>query len=386
MKFNILIEALNTDKNFILKIKAMNKKQMVEFIKKIKPFVKNGKINTTELDVTEKVDGSSVKISWFDHKINIESSYSGMVNNPNSFNKNPFGVPFAETLKYYQKTFTKQFEKQFGDTNFKVIGELFYTKDIEVDKDGSVTFVATKYNPKMLGKIATIITFTALEYDGTSFSKPNPKILKQFNKISDKNLTVQSIKGLKFQSEINLEVPILQDILKNPEKVLDDKELLESVRQAFKDSFADALKNAEQYDGDLKSIGSVIEGIVMDLGDMQVAYQNPEWQAKHKEMWNVVELMGEYDKEFYFDIIGKRSKVSVKKYLRENGFDKTLQNKMKTAIPVLINKYNKLTISPDLPKNLKKGQENGLKLRMVKVNNLKSDNEYTLKDFINMKD
>jgi hypothetical protein len=386
MKFSILLEALNTDKNFILKIKAMTKKQMVEFIKKIAPYVKNGKINSTELNITEKVDGSSVKISWYNDTINIESSYSGMVSDPNDFKKNPFGEPFAEVLKYYQKTFTKQFRKTFGDKNFKVVGELFYTKDIETDKDGSVTFVATKYNPKMLGKIATVVTFTALEYDGNSFSKPNNKILKQFNNISDKNVTVQTIKELKFQSEINMDVPVLQQILKKPEIILEDKELLETVRAAFIASFGDALKNAKQYEGDLKSIGSVIEGIVLDLGDMQVAYQNPEWQKMHKELWNIPEMMGEIDKEFYFDIIAKRSKVSVKKYLRSNGFDEELRNKLKTAIPVLVKKYNKLKVPKDIPKNLKKGQEKGLKNRMVQVNNLSADSEQSLKQFINMKD
>jgi hypothetical protein len=385
MKFYRIIEALDNKRSFMLKIKAMTKKQMVEFIKKIKPYVKNGKINSTDLNVTEKVDGSSIKIAWFENEIYAESSYSGMIKDPNEFGS-MFGEPFAEVLRYYQKTFKKDFISKFKDVNFKVVGELFYTKNMEIDDDGSVTFVTTKYDAKKLGNIATIVAFEALEYDGESFTKPNKGILKDFLKISDKNLDVIYIANLKFNSDIQVDVPVLQKVLDNPELIAKDNELLINVREALIQSFSEAIKNSKKYEGDIKSIGSVIEGIVMDFDGMKIAFQNPNWYKKKKELWFSVDLLTQIEKEFFFDIIGKKTKASVKKYIRENGLDATLQKNLKNAIPILKEKFNKIKVSNDIPKNLQKNQISVLKEKKKIIDKLKYNDLNSLKKFINMKE
>ena len=309
----------------LLKIKQMNKKQFVQFLKDISPNIKDGKIDSENMKITEKIDGSSYRIAWFNNEVWGETSHSGMVNQPSKFSAG-FMVAFKETLKYTQKKFQKPFEAAFKNKNYKFVGELLYTKDIDIDEDETVTFIATKYNPKKLGNLATYVVFTVLEYNGTTKEfepirnkKDEKTIIKTFKKMQDSEFKILTPADISWNGNIDLEYTIGTDELKNilttPEVLLTDAELLEKVREGFVKAFEKALN---EKGSELGTDSSTIEGIVMDLGDSQIGFQNPEWYKLKNKLWNVVEEYDAANKEYFYNLIGKKTKASINKYLKEN--------------------------------------------------------------------
>ena len=406
MKFEYLkklfeaTEGLSNKRQSLLKIKQMTNKDFIKFLKSIGKYIKDGKIDSSSFSVTEKIDGMSFRVAWYENKIWGESSYSGMIDSPAKFN-GLFSVPFKETLAYIQKKYQKYFEKEFPDVQFKLVGELLYMKDAELDKDETVTFIATKYNPKKLGTIATYVVFDALIYNEKTKSfepshdkKLKTEIINKFQKNSDNNFKVLTPKQIKWNGHVdltyNLTTKEIANIMKSPEDLLSDQEKLEKIKSAFILSFQNALDDAGSV---LGTDSSVIEGIVMDIGgEGLVGFQNPEWYKLKNELWNVAEEFNEADKKFFFELIGKKTKASINKFVKENHgkFTDEFIERYKRAVPEMKKEYKEVVKrfeanKDSLPKNLANSFQVSSDARLEQLKNLDINNVDTLKQYLRIK-
>jgi len=127
----------------------------------------NGIISSEKVDVSEKVDGFGIRFGVDDGgKFFIESSRSGPQFHHGAFSayaKAKFGV--ADNISAgYDDIFKKLGEyKQLQDLlkkngPVKVIGECLYNPNATLTDHG-LKFIATTYNPKLLGKWATFVLF-----------------------------------------------------------------------------------------------------------------------------------------------------------------------------------------------------------------------------------
>ena len=81
--FNLLIEEitnnLNTRRKGLQKIDKLNTKNFLDFLREILPLFKENKLNLDEVIITEKPDGSAIRLIMDNDNLLFESSYSGVV-------------------------------------------------------------------------------------------------------------------------------------------------------------------------------------------------------------------------------------------------------------------------------------------------------------------
>lgn len=144
--------------------------KFVEFINYLKNDL-HGKIDSDEIDITEKIDGFGIRFGCTDDNIFIESSYSGLIFDQGHFSnyakeKNYKGEGliifqgFDKMLKIFQED--PQISSILKENQpIKLIGECLYTPAGR--KSGkSITFVATEYDMDKLGTLATIVLFHSI--------------------------------------------------------------------------------------------------------------------------------------------------------------------------------------------------------------------------------
>ena len=131
-------------------------------------YTMNGKINSAEIDITEKVDGFGIRFGCTDGDIFIESSYSGLIFDQGHFTEYAREKNYkGEGLKIFQgfDKMLKIFQEDKDISSIlrkhqpvKLIGECQYTPAGR-RMGNKISFVATEYDIKKLGNLATIVLF-----------------------------------------------------------------------------------------------------------------------------------------------------------------------------------------------------------------------------------
>ena len=127
-KFDILyeevMESLNSKRKGLQKIDQMNTKDFLEFLREILPLFKDNKLDLNNVIITEKPDGTAIRLVVLNNDLLFESSYSGLV----SWDKMPF--PEQTELMYnHLKDKFIAIANQIG-FDFKLIGELIWCNEL----------------------------------------------------------------------------------------------------------------------------------------------------------------------------------------------------------------------------------------------------------------
>jgi hypothetical protein len=388
-QFLKLNEGIDTKRSSLEKIQQMTGKKFVEFLTKIKPYIDKGKIDFDKLNVTEKVDGQSFRLSYYKGNIGAESSYSGLQTDPNYFKK-PFGTPFKRVLEYSQKklnNFLSKIAKKYGD--YKVCGELLYIEDkiANDDGDGTVTIVATKYDLKKLGKIATFIMFNEMKWDETNntfIKSSSNKIINELTKLSNNDIKFVSTDTIKWSGKMDIEYNMssekIENILDNPDILLKDRELLKKVQEEFVNAFQKIIKSKGSVFG---VSSSVVEGIVLDIEDFGlVGASNPEWGLLKKIIFRYEIILDNLQKEFFKDLCGFLTKKKLKEYMEKNPND--LSEKLSKVLPIYKQKVKEVESKykadkSDIPKSMIKSKDESLEYyfhRIQKIKDIKTLSQY----------
>ena len=230
-----------------------------------------GKIDSDEIDITEKIDGFGIRFGCTDGEIFIESSYSGLIFDQGHFSE------FAKQKNYKGQGLTifqgfdrllKIFQEDPQISNIlkkhqpiKLVGECLYTP-AGIRSGNTLTFVATKYDIDKLGKLATIVLF---------YSIPEGKFKSTIKELKGLN----SSNFIKFDdSEINYKITV--NLLPTLNKFSKELERFETYIQEkypsldYDDILHLSLKRKagvpKEFYIDLKSAKTELTNFLMDWG------------------------------------------------------------------------------------------------------------------------
>ena len=326
---------LSTPRKSMLKIHQMNPKQLVNFINLIKQHigqinVSKNKIDLSQLNVTEKVDGMAIRFAVNKGKLYIESSHSGLTDHHQ--------IPmFQDILDYLNEHFKSKLVKIAKEykTWYKVIGEVLYLENAQnVDPDNSVTFVATKYNKEKLGKFATMVIFDvqAIKKDELLPLEPSIKqvIMNDLADISNANFKFYTAETFAWKKSLPIRFDYntleLRKVFQEPSILLDkaNKDYFIQLRAVLANAFSEAISKHGSVIG---LPGTEVEGIVFAVGEDKYGATNFNWsEVKHK-IFRFQDEADQIQKQFFQSIFG----FQMRKKIRECLDDPEAQ--IKYAIP-----------------------------------------------------
>lgn len=349
---------LDTPRKSMVKIHQMNARQFVDFINELKRHLKNGKINLKDLNTTEKVDGQAARILVNRGQVQVESSRSG-TSGTKKLPKEHQGLS-----TYLRKNLTDkliQIAKE-NDTYYKVIGELFYLGDEKyLDPDGSATFVATKYDGKKLGKIATFVIFDVKGVKDNSLYDLMPsqieKIESAIASLSNDKFKVYLPKDFTWDKEIEIDLnyntPDTKEIIDHPEMLLDrsNREKLATFRSLIADAFSKAIAAQGSVIG-LED--TEVEGIVFDIQGTKFGAVNFNWQNVKHRVYRYNEAITDAIANFYKTVFGYQVARKVKEQLNSEDADIRFTIPYRKELPKLQAKVKQITdeiqATTDIPK------------------------------------
>lgn len=347
-----------TPRKNMKKIHQMGKQDFVMFIKALNSKLRGTSLDLTDLKVTEKVDGQAMRLGVLNGMIGAETSSSGLVFKPYKLSQDGH----TKLLKHFQTRYNDEMlsiADKFGD--FKVIGELFYIKDSSMlDDDGSVTFVATKYDSRKLGKLGAIILFDAEGIDNeTTVKIPQDKkdaLISSVKKLSDDTFKVFDKNEISWNGSFDIKAafntPEAKNAFENPDSILKmPKENFEVLKNAVAEAFsAEIHKNGSV----LGLPGSIVEGIVFEINGNKFGATNFSWKTKKEE---ILKSQNDFQKaidDFYKSIFGTIYTAKVKA-AAENEPEKFQSDyaqklpKLKQQLSDIMDSFSSL----DIPRNIK---------------------------------
>lgn len=349
---------LDTPRKAMVKIHQMNAKQFVDFINELKRHLKDGKVNLKDLNTTEKVDGQAARILVNKGQVQVESSRSG-VNSTKKLPKEHQGL-----ASYIRKNITDKLVNiaKENETYYKVIGELFYLgNENYLDPDGSATFVATKYDGKKLGRIATFVIFEIKGVYENSLYELNDNVKKKIQKeiasLSNADMKFYLPDDFTWDKEIEIDLNYnTQDtkaIFDNPSILLDraNKEKLATFRALVADAFSKAI--AEQ--GSVIGLDDTeVEGIVFDINGTKFGAVNFNWQNVKHRIFRYNEAITDAIANFYKTVFGYQIARKVKEQLDLPDADIRFAIPYRKELPKLQAKVKQITdeiqATTDIPK------------------------------------
>ena len=259
-----------TPRQSIQHLEAMRPLEFIKFLNKFKD------IEPADITFTEKIDGSGIRFGFFEGKLLIETSYSGLFE-PGDYTKTieaKYGYKETDFSKlfdeftYFLKSQTKLLNILKKYNNFKVVGEILYNP-LNIDELGNlIKFAHIYYDKSKLGRICTFIPFTVLNEGGTV---PNTdEIIDELLSISNNNFKIIKPKvslDVDFDVEIDSLNIFLEDY-KDINKILTSRksslrqiknsiiEYLNIIKQRLKDKI---LQNQEGL------LGDDVEGYVLSI-------------------------------------------------------------------------------------------------------------------------
>ncbi|HPM74256.1 MAG TPA: RNA ligase family protein [Saccharofermentans sp.] len=385
LKYYILNEAevdTKTKREAMKKIHQMNDKEFIQFFKELLPYIKNGAIDLDLLRITEKIDGSSFRFAVYQGEIFGETSNSGMQK------ADKFSGPmknYGEVLRYIESKFGKkllELHKKYGD--FKVYGELFYLDGLPIDKDGTVTFVATKYDAKKLGTFATFVIFDILLLENGKFEKvPGHPLNKEIRALSNKEFTVlENNVDFRWNGSIPLFYEVDDKTMKKVVTNVDalDHEELESLRDKVNEAF---VKYANEKGSLFGVKDSKVEGLVLHTIGGLVGIQNPEWKYVKEEYFKISGMLEERQKKFMADVTGYKARKFALKYVMDNKTEDKLLKTFAKHLDQYQKDINKIIDQweqqkANVPSPLKDNQSAFIAAEAAKLNNMDKDKINTL--------
>ena len=286
-----LNETAATKRQGIVHLQKMKDLDFIDFVKKIKPQLKDNFLN---VHVSLKVDGLGAR---FGKNINgrffFEGSRTGPIFTPKSFSsfhkqKGTTDEILLQRADHYDNMFdllrTQNFVKNLPN-NVKVVCEIFYNPMAEKTKAG-FKFVNVVYDRSRLGETMTIVLLDVLNSDTGEQLKNKNEIISQLKKSSNKEIQIQTVelrinKSIDISGVVDPVLSLNQDLIfalssrKKADKA--HKENAKAIVQNVKDQLADYLLKSEHIDGKFL-LGPEFEGLILKFDDNLVKITTPEFK------------------------------------------------------------------------------------------------------------
>lgn len=380
------MDKLNTKRVGMKKINQLSTHDFLKFLKEILPcFNKNNELDLDKVTVSEKIDGTAIRLAIINNDLFFESSYSGLV----SWDKMPF--PEQTELMYKKlKSILVNISNTVG-YEFKLIGELIWAKDLVENE--KVTPVGASYLAKYFGSFGGLIIFDIkkiVENDLIDLSEYEFNILKELIKrTSDSEFNFYSSEDLIFNKTIKLtkNVKSILDIINQSEynkprfnKVKDFNILntIENIREDILISFESVINSIT---GHFSEKTDLIEGIVINIKSSGNTYGL--FSNNYKEMKNnYVKYENNIEQAFYTflnAVFNNKSLPVIKRNYKM--FDRNYcEQQFNKVWPIFYNEFvtnfNKLKYDTNIPKASKYAQTIILNKKLNTYNKIKNYQEF----------
>lgn len=283
------VSDLDTEKASMKKIHQLQGTQLRNFLSDFINGFKEGKIL---IPTTPKIDGSAFRIGWCDGNVFVENSRSGLLNAGSKTLQIP--ISHRNVAKCVNKQGTdKIFSKisSMGLSGVKVIGELLSNSDNIVDDDGSITYVGSSYDASKLGKVGSLVVFSAQEMTKESLKDMDKDKQQEFinflsDEISDSQFSYFNLQ--RFAQQVSLEYDMfpreLMDELKSTDPSEMGKQQAESLRDRINSTLTEMYKT-QFKSPDIMSNGDTLEGVVLELNGNTYGIHYDSWkEIKNKNL------------------------------------------------------------------------------------------------------
>ena len=371
--FEEVMNSLDTKRKGIKKVNQMSNRDFLKFLRELLPLFKDNELDLNTVTITEKIDGTAIRLVMINNELLFESSNSGVTTWDN--------MPFPEQTKFLKEHFEQSFINISKELNadFKVIGELIWVEGAE--ENGKITPVGASYLTNKFGSIGGIVIFDVKKIENnilTDFSYEEEfKLLSKLKSLNDDKFVFYDKSDIVLNENIRfkLNATDLLKLLNLPEynklrySAVKDKAILNSIEQ-IRTEVVEQLENIiNSTQGKFSEAGDLIEGIVLKInnsgnqyGIFSNGYKNLKAQyAKYAEKRD--KLVS----EFYKSVFGYSMLSAIKKNFNKNNIN-LYKEKYNKNFPIFLTNYKKcyedLISDNTIPKGTKNAQLSIFKKRI----------------------
>ena len=372
--YKIIMEDLSSKRQSIPKIDQLSPKQFIGFLKEFLPLVKNGKVQLNDVQITEKIDGSAIRLLTINGEMFFESSYSGIT----TYDK----VPFKNAGKFLYQNYSQLFHDIYEliKCDFKLIGELIWIDSDILDE--KITPVCASYLTNKFGKYGGIIVFDILKIKDNTLcefeSSEKEQIFNMIYDLNNEDFSFHLMEQLSLNNNItfSLDINHLTELINKPEYNKEkftkaDSKIVEEIKHIQNNivhQLSDIIDNTQ---GLFSDVGDLIEGIVLKInssGNKYGIFSNG-YKTQKEKYWNLFNSIEETYKEFLFIVFGYKARPSIEKRILSGYSGEELYNKNITVYYDKIQTlYTELINNNTLPKTLLRSQINMAKHTVDKLN------------------
>lgn len=341
------MQNINSERKGLQKIEQLSYKRFVSFMQDLYSCMTDNKLDMTKIYVTEKSDGTALRLVVMNNELYFESSHSGIV----TYDKMPFKNQ-AKWMYENLKTPLLNIRNKIG-FDYKIVCELIWCQDMITN--GYVVPVCTPYLAEKFGKFGGIIILDLLKIENNNlFELSESEYIKLENslKASSNNDFVyySKYKDLTYTFELDFSMfnnlkEVLDELSCTPEKrwspVSDFK--LRKLRIYVIEKCYEFINSVH---GHFNKPGDIIEGLVFTIKSSGNEYGI--FSDKYKEIkshyWLYNNQLENNFKQFLYTVFGFKQLYAVRNHFYD-GLEENLNDELlKTSWEEYKKQYKQILI------------------------------------------
>ena len=358
--YKIIMEDLSSKRKPIPKVDQMTPKQFIAFLKEFLPYVKNGKVDLDDIQITEKIDGNAIRLMTINGEMFFESSYSGIT----TWDK----VPFKSAAQYLYNNYSQLFHDIYEliGCDFKLIGELIWIDDLAENE--KITPVCASYLTEKFGTFGGIIIFDIFKINNDTLISVEEKeeIINMIYDLNDDDFSFYLMNNLNLNQNITftLDTDKLLSLVNSPEwnkerfNTKTDAAILNEIKSVQTEVIKQLSDIIQNTTGLFSAAGDLIEGIVLKVkssGNQYGIFSDGYKELKHSYFIHMENIENIY-KEFCKLVFGKVQRSAIQTEINSGkNFEDNYNTYIKEYEEKIKNEFEKLK-KLNIPKATKNSQ------------------------------
>jgi hypothetical protein len=341
------MQNINSERKGLQKIEQLSYKRFVSFMQDLYTCMTDNKLDMTKIYVTEKSDGTALRLVVMNNELYFESSHSGIV----TYDKMPFKRQ-AKWMYENLKSSLLDIRDKVG-FDFKIICELIWCQDMVTN--GYVIPVCTPYLAGKFGKFGGIIILDLLKIENNKLHEITEseyvKLENELKASSNNDFVYYSkYKDLTYTFELDFSMfenlkTVLDELSCTPEKrwspVSDFK--LRKLRMYVIEKCYGFINNVH---GHFNNSGDIIEGLVFTIKSSGNEYGifSDKYKEVKEQYWLYNNQLENNFKQFLYKVFGYKQIHAVRNHFYDGLEEKLNDELLKTTWEEYKKQYKQILI------------------------------------------